>query len=392
MILISMLGIGKYEPTTYQFEGKQAESSKYIVKAISQILPIETIFVVMTEQAKLAHSEALKSVCDFEIIDIPTGKNEQEFWGIFQAIVDKIPKNSSIIIDVTHGFRSQPMLLLAIAVYLKVLKNVLVEYILYGAFDAKDENGVSPIFNLKPFLDLISWSFATESFLQKGDATLISELIIGIHKKAYKTKSEYLPKGLESVGNRLLKLTKSFSVVRPQEALNLLKNLPQEISKSYTDSENLASAKPFKELINKIIDRFAPLIDEGNAIDVFSEKGLKSQGNIIKFYLETKQYQQAITLSREVLVTFICELQKLNKIEGRAKAESILHNLFELSKETDTFITDEAKKYARLWQNLANLRNDVNHAGMRISPIPAESLIPLVEEYCQEVIDIIEKN
>lgn len=386
MILISMLGTGKYEPTTYQFEGKQAESSKYIVKAISQILPIETIFVVMTEQAKQAHLEVLKNICNFEIIPIPKGQNEQEFWEIFQAIVDKIPQNSSVVIDVTHGFRSQPMLLLAIAVYLKVLKNVLVEYILYGAFDAKDENGVSPIFNLKPFLDLISWSFATENFLQKGDATLISELIIGIHKKAYKTKSEYLPKSLESVGNRLLKLTKSFSVVRPVEVLSLLKNLPQEISKSYKDSENLVSAKPFKELIDKISEKFKPLIGEEN------EKGLKLQGNIIKFYLETKQYQQAITLSREVLVTFICELQNLDKIEGRTKAESILHNLVELSREKSLFITDDANKYAQVWQNLTNFRNDINHAGMNRNPISAEKLIPLVEKSCQEVINIIAEN
>jgi CRISPR-associated DxTHG motif protein len=388
MILISVIGTGTYQETTYQFNGKQSETSPYIIKAINDLFKPDKIFVIMTEQAETAHKSNLEQVCKFETIPIKVGKNEQELWDMFHVVADIVPENQNVIIDVTHGFRSQPMLLLAIAVYLQVTKNVKIDYILYGAFDAKDENGVSPIFDLKPFLDLISWSFATDNFIKKGDATLLSELIINIHNQAYKNKNDYLPKGLKSVGQKLSDMTKAFSVVRPQEILNIAKELPKKITQSYSDTDNLSKAKPFKSLLDKITEKFAKFsIDE----TVFSESGINAQAEIIQYYLDTKQYQQAVTLSRELVVSKVCSIYNFDMLTQREQAENLLNSTI---RNDNPFLqmTEQGKKFADIWQVLGNIRNDINHAGMRENPIPASSIIQQIEKLCSQTIELVRQQ
>lgn len=388
MVLISVIGTGTYQPTTYQFNGKQSETSPYIIKAINDLFKPDKTFVIMTEQAETAHKSNLEQVCEFEMIQIKAGKNEQELWDMFQVVADIVPENQNIIIDVTHGFRSQPMLLLAIAIYLQVTKNVKVDYILYGAFDAKDENGISPIFDLKPFLDLISWSFATDNFIKKGDATLLSELIINIHNQAYKSKNDYLPKGLKSVGQKLSDMTKAFSVVRPQEILSIAQELPEKITQSYSDTDNLSKAKPFKSLLDKITEKFAKFsIDE----TVFSESGIYAQAEIIQYYLDTKQYQQAVTLSRELVVSKVCSIYKFDMLTQREQAENLLNSTI---RNDNPFLqmTEQGKNFADIWQVLGNIRNDINHAGMRENPIPASSIIQQIEKLCSQTIELVRQQ
>ena len=380
--LISVIGTGNYEQTTYQFNGKQAEPSPYVIKAIKELFSPDKIFVLMTKEAEEKHKSGLEQVCEFEMILIQAGKNERELWDMFQAVAEKIPENEHLTIDVTHGFRSQPMLLLAIAIYLQVMKNVKIDHILYGAFDAKDANGVSPIFDLKPFLDLISWSFATDNFLKKGDATLLSELLRNIHGQAHKNKNDYLPKGLDGIGKTLAELSEAFAVVRPQEVLELAKQLPKKIERTYPDIDNLSAAKPFKSLLDKIKEKFDEFSHNGT---FSSEDGMRAQAKIIKFCLDTEQYQQAITLSRELIISKVCAIYGLDE---RGEAEKLLNDP---AKNETPFLqmTEQNKKLVSIWRDLADVRNDINHSGMRKNPRPAKKLIKQIEKLCGEVVELV---
>ncbi|MCC7224785.1 MAG: TIGR02221 family CRISPR-associated protein [Chitinophagales bacterium] len=384
-MLISVIGTGGYKPTTYQFGGKQAESSPYVIKAIKELFSPDKIFVLMTKEAEEKHKSDLEQVCEFEMIPIQTGKNERELWDMFQAVAEKVPENETLIIDVTHGFRSQPMLLLAIAVYLQVMKNVKIAHILYGAYDAKDDNGVSPIFDLKPFLDLISWSFATDNFLKKGDATLLSELLSNIHNQAHKSKNDYSPKGLKGIGKTLAKLSEAFAVVRPQEVLELASQLPKKIKQTYSDIDNLSEAKPFKSLLDKITEKFDKFSFNGS---FFSEEGMRAQAKIIKFCLDTEQYQQAVTLSRELIVTKACAILNFDMIKNRGEAEKQLNDAA-INENHFLQMTEQSKEFVSIWRNLVEIRNDINHAGMRKKTIPAKSLIEQIKKLCGEVVELV---
>lgn len=217
---------------------------------------------------------------------------------------------------------------------------------------------------------------------------MLSELIINIHNQAYKNKNDYLPKGLKSVGQKLSDLTKAFLVVRPQEVLVIAKELPEKITQSYSDTDNLSKAKPFKSLLDKITDIFTKFsIDD----TFFSVNGINAQAEIIKFYLETKQYQQAVTLSRELIVSKVCAVYTFDMLTQREQAENLLNNTV---RNDNPFLqlTEQGKKFADVWQNLGNIRNDINHAGMRENPIPAKNIIQQVKELCNKTIELVRER
>ena len=54
-------------------------------------------------------------------IFIPKGQSEQEIWEIFQIVYDRLKSGDEVIFDITHAFRSIPML--AITIFSKKIEN-----------------------------------------------------------------------------------------------------------------------------------------------------------------------------------------------------------------------------------------------------------------------------
>ncbi|HIC96177.1 TPA: TIGR02221 family CRISPR-associated protein [Candidatus Bipolaricaulota bacterium] len=104
-------------------------------------------------------------------VRIPSGKNEQEIWDIFSTIVNEIEEKDELYLDITHAFRSLPLLATVIINYLKVMKNIQVRAISYGAMEAVGdiwtvkqidiEQRDIPVFNLLPFDQLLDFPSLT---------------------------------------------------------------------------------------------------------------------------------------------------------------------------------------------------------------------------------------
>jgi CRISPR-associated Csx2 family protein len=105
---------------------------------------------------------------------------------MFALLADALPENSQVIVDVTHGFRSQPMLALAAGVYLRTVKNVTIDRIVYGAYEARDTHtNTAPVVDLTSFLDLIDWSVSAGQFIKYGNARPLSSLLNELHREKY---------------------------------------------------------------------------------------------------------------------------------------------------------------------------------------------------------------
>jgi CRISPR-associated DxTHG motif protein len=93
-------------------------------------------------------------------------------WQLFETIGQCIDSGDTLILDVTHGFRSQPMLLLAATQYYRRTKNVEVLHTFYGTFDRKihDTNPSSTfeVVDLNPFFDITDWAEASNAFVRHG--------------------------------------------------------------------------------------------------------------------------------------------------------------------------------------------------------------------------------
>lgn len=119
-------------------------------------------------------------------VRIPTGKKEEEIWDIFSTIVNELEEEDELYLDIIHAFRSLPLLATVIINYAKVVKNIQVKAISYGAMEAVGtvwqveqmdiEQRNIPVFNLLPFDQLLDWSSAIDRFIAAGDATGIKGL------------------------------------------------------------------------------------------------------------------------------------------------------------------------------------------------------------------------
>jgi CRISPR-associated DxTHG motif protein len=57
-----------------------------------------------------------------EWVDIPEGRSEQELWEIFDRVASAVDEGDTILLDITHAFRSIPMIVFAVAAYLRRTK------------------------------------------------------------------------------------------------------------------------------------------------------------------------------------------------------------------------------------------------------------------------------
>ena len=74
-----------------------------------------------------------------EDYSIPSGFSEQDIWGIFNAVYEKLGSFDQIYFDVTHAFRSIPMFSLVLFNHSKFMKDTRLNAVYYGAFDTLTE-------------------------------------------------------------------------------------------------------------------------------------------------------------------------------------------------------------------------------------------------------------
>ena len=383
-VVLSFLGTGDYTPTQYQLDGKLYPDlpTPYTQEALLKRYEGDgwTLKVLMTKEAEEKHQEALAERVRYEAVRIPAGHTEEELWQIFNAIVDSIPEGAELIIDISHGFRSQPILVLAALQFLQVAKGVRVRRILYGFYDPTTQKG--NFFDLTGFLYLMEWAQATHDLLEHGEALRLRKLLRDIHSQSYQVEGPKAKK-LTNVGEALDKVEDALDLLRVKEALTSAKELIRHLQVASDDVAQLPRSKPFGLLLEGIRERYQPLAAE----DPFSPEGIRAQGEMMRLLLQTRRYAQAITLARELLVTLVCYQQDWRPIEERELAEGWLNGK---TRNKEPITEDpQTAPFIRLWERIADLRNDVAHAAMRKSPVPTQRLVEAAKDVCTQVAELI---
>jgi CRISPR-associated DxTHG motif protein len=343
MKLITALGAGKYEPVTYRWNDHTYETS-FVQEAFVHWLKPEVTCVLLTEKARETHwnnlCQRLQEHTQTVAIDIPDGKRESELWQIFTAISDAVHEGDEIAFDITHGFRSLPVLALLTIAYLKQIKQVKVRYILYGAFDAKDEQG-TPVFDLTPFADLLDWLAAAKMFITTGDSSELGRLIQEVQNDAYRNRGAYgenLPRALKNFGMALEEVSNDLLLARVPNLPDSIRRLAQRQSKANTEVGQWT--QPLTLLLDKIAAAYAP----------FQDDSLSTQAALIRWYFKHNHIMQAMTLAREWVVSY--HLHKEGR-DWRSRKE----------REQMEKRLGESLQQDSLWSKIAEIRNDLAHCG-----------------------------
>jgi len=181
--------------------------------------------------------------CVIEIILIEKGINKKEIIKNSQKILklaDNFNDNDTIVLDITHNFRSIPLLIYSLLDYLiNVLeKKIQFKTAYYGMMDGDK----TPIVDLKHIIEISGWSDAARDFVRYGNGKELSKMM----KNTDGRFSEKIIKELE-------KISDAISVNNLRIFSESLDVLAHELKK---DTGNIAF-EMIKPHLQNFIDRFA---------------------------------------------------------------------------------------------------------------------------------------
>lgn len=387
-VFISILGAGYYESCYYvhEYGHRPSHPTRFIQEAMIDYFGVRSWrkknegigYIFLTDKAKTQNwnvpnqkrfnqkaqkeeeyvgLEALVGKC-VETAGIPDGMNKEQLWKIFGIIYDKLQEDDELYIDLTHAFRSLPMLLLVLCNYAKFLKKVKVKAITYGNYEARNiDTNEAPIVDLLPLSQLQDWTFAAANFIENGDVSRLVKLSNSDYVKKMETfinqmrfcrgREIYDPKSLYEAG-----------VITEEEKETLPKVLP-----------------PILEKINDSVPRnkFAQEQNAWNCIYA------------AEWCYKMKQYQAAVTMLQEGVVTFLCEycgypvheekfrelisasFEKVKRGQFNFKTDKNGNLKFDEKDVNETIEKTNLNKKSPLlefYEKLREIRNDFNHAGM----------------------------
>ena len=423
--MISFLGTNLYLDCYYTKGAFKARLSRFIQTALFELLQhegeeIDRVYVFLTKEAeernyndyydasKKKQYKGLKTIWQElfpEYTDrlipilMPSGQQEHEQWKLFEQIYDLIEDGDELYFDITHSFRSNPVIALIISNFARIMKNASIKCLLYGNFEALGpaylienmdiEKRIAPIVDITSMVELLDWTIAVDSFLRTGNPVQIAALS---REKVKMNNQDPDYKLINSLAQQLSELNNTLVTCRgqqyPIEVDKTLKRI-QEIER--LDENKLPQ---FSKLVNKINEKVS--VFTGGKADETTEID-KMWGSLVWCY-EHGLYQQCLTLLREHILTIVSQKLGTDPLnDGKREAISTIIQKT-LQKELDEDKLGENKfliapvqeildKHPELavFAKIAHYRNDINHASMKKQYIKYRKIIEGIGEMLEQI-------
>ncbi len=399
MKLLTFLGTTPYWRTAYVWKDHRYETA-FIAEALASWFHPDTIVVFLTEQAEQCDNwkqlqQRLQGQ-NVQPVRIPNGRTEAEIWEIFDIVVGQVGQGENILLDVTHAFRSLPMLLTVVAAFLRATREVRIEHIFY-AYSEK-ECPESIVSDLSLLLHLLDWMEATKRFRETGDARWIGETLVQTHNQLYKTGMGK-PRSLQKAGRKLENLAQSLHLGRLMQSAETAEQLQGVLEQ--TAEEVLTWARPFSLLLDKVKEQASQIAYRQT--DLLDAEHLRKQLSVIHSLYRYGMVMQAVQAAREWVVNWAIwyksgrvPLQREQWLSEKPR-NSMESDLREASfPERDSSYRldwlDNAKLgdlLKQIWPALCDLRNDLAHCGMRPQPLSTQDLMQQAEKYLSNLDDVM---
>lgn len=335
--IVSTLGLGRYNQTTkgYEYErvrycwGEREFNTTLIQEAWGEWF--SDAQVLATERARQERRDDLERHPHWKLVDIPDGKNESEFWDIYGQVVTHLEEGDEVILDITHGFRSLPVLILLAATFLRSAWGVTVKHVLYGAHEAKTGDQ-TPVFDLAPFLTMLDWAGATDRFLDTGDVRRLAQL-----SRAFSEDLEDSVRHLQAFSTAL---QLHYPLQAGQAAREGLEALEQSRSRI---------PAPMGILEKRLMDGISPLAFSDHDPH---ERQLSALFHQVLWYRRHGHYEKAVGLASEWVHLFV----------KWKVGQDIWSENFSLKDELGRRRNEDwADKLKNLHEEIKRLRNNISH-------------------------------
>ncbi|MCX7986298.1 MAG: TIGR02221 family CRISPR-associated protein [Bacteroidales bacterium] len=419
-VFLSILGASPYKLTKYYFNNNQEEyfETYFIQEATIRFFCKEwtandKICILVTSKSKENNwndpcgngYKGLSKILSelhlnptIEVIDIPDGYNEKEIWEIFDKIYNAIQEEDKLYIDITHAFRSLPMLLTVLLNYAKVLKKVSVHSLTYGNYEARKDD-FSPVIDLTALSELQDWTIAANNFVAFGVANMLSELTKKeINPILKDTKGKDIAASqLRTLSDNLSQFTLNLSTLRGQKILKgeNVKKIISTINESVNQNTLIPQLVPLLTIIKEKTSSFS---EEDPTLNFLAATN---------WYIQHQQYQQAYSILLEGLITYICKQNNIEEtnvkkrdlvtsacyiLENNLEEDNWSQNCkdnYELTKKLIDYMSKNRNLLEEI-RILSMLRNDFMHAGFREHPVESKKIIEKIKESYNNIKKIIE--
>lgn len=262
-------------------------------------------------------SKAKIILIKYGINDEETQENINTVLGIEQELNEK----DEVIVDITHSFRSLPILIMNLLIYLQTVskKKINISHVYYGMLEVSRELGHTPVTELSSMLDISKWITGAYAFENFGNAYQIADLIESENK---------------DVSERL----RRFSNLMNLNHLGLLKS---EINSLKAIKNTTYQTLIPSLIITPIVNRFIAQFDNIRTLSLF-------QLRLAKWQFEHHNYTAAYISVIESIITYTCEINNKDwqKREIREEAKDALR------KQNNTW---------RVQGELTNIFRETNH-------------------------------
>lgn len=369
MRLISFLGTGdkegKYQEASYEFESQRLRTN-YVAHALAKFNSPQEIHVIATDKAWSRHGQSLSDTLAAEglpkpiRVPVPTGGASADLWEMFSKIVDSIrTSDGEVLLDITHGFRMQPFFAAACIQYLQAaMSNPPRIRVVYGEFRGEE---ASPIWELTPFLDVLSWSRSLMMFLQTGQADAVVEpterLARDLSKQWAASGKHGEQPQLRKLSNALQRFGDDFTTIRTGSLLlgerGSARQLASAIEQTRTEAEHYLPALAL--VLDQVIAMVDPLRGDARLSTPAGQRVLLA---LARLYQKMGRYSEAISILREGWIT-LCAPSNADH------------------PGTEEFDNKAREKLDEEWScrgdgrhpdPVSEIRNDIQHAGFKQRP------------------------
>ncbi len=409
-ISLSFLGTGGYRTANYFFPGKKKEqtyTTPLIQIAVQAYLEDHVGFgesdqhvLLLTNAAREANylgavkpfndpaehaglaAELLRAnhATQTKTIAVPAGHDRDSVIATFDRMVAEIMDGDEVYLDVTHSFRSLPMLALMLGSFIRVAKDARLKAIYYGAFEDRTPDGRTPVYDLGYLLELQEWTTAAYGYISYGFAKPLYDLAMRDSTNLLKA-TQGAHEGAKSVRfffqatcalEEQLRTNRGYEISTGEVAANIARR-----ATSFTGADDLERG-PLPILIERVAAKTVGLTG-CDGLNWLRAARLAYDDGLI---------QQACSLLREGMVTHICRAAQLQpgKANDRSLVETVLNALgndvsedkwtIPIGRERDyracTSVA-EASHLLKPFASLSPFRNDLMHAGYYTDEEPKDN-------------------
>jgi CRISPR-associated protein Csx16 len=363
--LVTFLGTGRYQETVCQFGSHPpARQTRYVGRALTEIFNAKEIVVLATDKAEAEHRSGLEEALrDGNLptpcfVRIPMGENAHERWEQFQLLKNQLRRCvGPVMLDVTHGFRSQPLFAASIVAFVRAIDETPPELrVCYAAFEARREN-VTPIWEITEFIALLDWAQALRMLLQTGRAQEAAEETARLGRALAKAWADGGKGGerpsLDKLGAALRDFGADLETLRTGDLLigreatsSSVSNLLQRAQEARVHV--VQHAPPLADVLERVVEMAEPIAEAGQ--DLSGPKGRKAVAELAQLYLRLGRYLEAAATVREGWVNL--HAPKTALVPGASTFDSRERERAE----------KRAHEYDPAFREVTDRRNDFLHA------------------------------